>query len=264
MKIYVDLLLFLNFSFDFLLLLTTAVIQKRKVSFKRLTLGSLLGSITIMVLFIPFTSLTLFILKILLSILIILSTFGYKDLKYTLNNLFYFYITSIILGGFLYYLNIEFSYKNIGMIFYHKGLSINYIFILLFAPIILLIYKKQIANVKLTNSLHFKVDVYIKDKIITLNSYLDTGNTLKDPYTNKKVIITNSKEFISHTKDLPYFFIPYESINTTGLLKCYKINKAYIDRIGFRKDVVVGIVNEKLKVNGIDCILNNLLMEENI
>lgn len=264
MKIYIDLLLFLNFSFDFLLLLTTALIQKRKISFKRLTLGSLIGSLTIIVLFIPFTSLTLFLLKIILSILIIITTFGYKDLKYTLNNLFYFYITSIILGGFLYYLNIEFSYKNIGMVFYHKGLSINYIFILLVSPIILLIYRKQMANVKLTNGLHYKVDVYIKDKIITLNSYLDTGNTLKDPYTNKKVIITNSKEFLSYVKDLPYFLIPYESINTTGLLKCYKVNKIYIERIGLKKDVVIGVVNEKLKANGIDCILNNLLIEESI
>jgi len=263
MKIYLDLVLFLNFAFDFILLLTVSLVLKRRTSIKRITLGALIGSLTIIVLFIPFTTLTLFITKILLSIIIVITTYGMKDLKYILTNLFYFYITSIILGGFLYYLNIEFSYKNIGMVFYHKGIGINYIFILLFSPIILYIYTKQMKKYKEINSYNYKVDVYLNNnKIIRLNGFMDTGNTLVEPYNHKKVIVVNSKEIEKCLVPGNFMLVPYESVNSTGFLKCIKPDKLYIDGIGIRTDVVIGLTNAKLKKNGVNCILNYLLMEE--
>lgn len=261
MKVYVDLLLFLNFAFDFILLLLTSLLLKRKASLIRLFIGALIGSFTIFILFIPFTTLSLFLIKVVLSIIISIITFGYKDIKYLTTNLFYFYINSLVLGGFLYYLNIEFSYKNIGMIFYSKGLNINYIFLLIFSPIILIIYKKQLNKLKEINSYYYSVDVYLNDKIIKLNAFLDSGNTLVDPITNKKVIISNNKELLKYLKNNNYYLVPYESINTSGLIKCIKVNKIYIKDIGIRKDVVIGITNEKIKVNGVDTILNYLLMK---
>ena len=44
---------------------------------------------------------------------IILTPHYINGTKYTINNLIYLYMTSIILGGFLYLLNVEFSYKHI-------------------------------------------------------------------------------------------------------------------------------------------------------
>ena len=57
----------------------------------------------------------------------LLVTFGIKDRSYFIKNFLYLYIISIILGGFLYYLNLEFSYKNVGIVFFHNGYSINFI-----------------------------------------------------------------------------------------------------------------------------------------
>lgn len=263
MKIYLDLVLFLNFAFDFILLLTVSILLKRNISLLRITLGALIGSLTILVLFIPFTTLTLFLMKILLSILIIITTFGIKDIKYILTNLFYFYITSIIMGGFLYYLNIELSYKNIGMVFYHKGMSINYIFILVASPIILLIYTKQIKKIKETNSYIYKVDLYLKNKnVVRLTGFMDTGNTLLDPYKKRKVIIVNSKEVEEYMNEFNFFLVPYESVNSSGLLKCIKVEKVFIEGLGIKKNIIVGLTKEKIKMNGINCILNYLLLEE--
>ena len=95
-----------------------------------------------------------------------------------------------------------------------------------------------------------------------MNAYLDTGNTLTDPYKKRPVIITNSKNFIKEVKDKPFFYIPYESINNTGLIKCYMIKKIYIENKGIKSNVVIGVINEKLKVNGVNLLLNNLLMED--
>ena len=51
MTIYLDIVFILNFSFDAFLLFTVAIILKRKTSFKRILLGSLVGSLTIIFLF---------------------------------------------------------------------------------------------------------------------------------------------------------------------------------------------------------------------
>ena len=263
MKVFIDLVLFLNFAFDFLLLLTVNIVLKRNTKLKRITLGALIGSTTILVLFIPFTTITLFLLKILLSILIVITTFGIKDLKYILTNLFYFYIVSIIMGGFLYYLNIELSYKNIGMVFYHEGLGINYIFLLIASPIILYIYTKETKKLKEINSYHYKVDVYINNKkVARLNGFLDTGNTLLDPYKKRKVIIANSNELENYLNEKNLILVPFESVNTNGLLKCIKVDKLYIEGLGIKTDVIIALTKDKLKKNGINCILNYLLMEE--
>ena len=107
MTIYIDLVFFLNFFFDFVLLLTVNNTLKRNVKMKRLFLGAFVGSITIFFLFLPISSFWLFSIKIFLGLLMCLATFGIKDRKYLIQNLGYLYMTSTVLGGFLYFLNLE-------------------------------------------------------------------------------------------------------------------------------------------------------------
>ena len=53
MKVYLDLVMFINFFLDFLLLLGVSIILKRNASIKRVILGSFFGGISILILFIP-------------------------------------------------------------------------------------------------------------------------------------------------------------------------------------------------------------------
>ena len=260
-KVYVDVILFINFFFDFLLLVTTSLVLKRRVSIKRIALGSLVGSATIVVLFIPLSSLELFLLKVVLSLVIIFVTFGYGDFKYFVNNLVYFYLISIVLGGFVYYLNVSFSYKNVGIVFYHKGVSINYVIVLFLSIVVSYFYYKEMKYVRLVNSLYYKVDIYVNYKIVSLLGYLDTGNTLVDPYSKRVVIITNSKKFIKACEGCLPYYIPYQSVNDFGLLEVYKVSRVYIEGVGNKSNIVVGVVKDKLKSGKVEVLLNNLLME---
>ena len=131
MKIYLDVIFLINFFFDFFLLMITSILLRRKVKFKNMILGSLIGALSIFVLFININSFELFIIKIIISLIMVLVTFKYKNIRYTLKNIVYLYFTSMILGGVLYYLNVEFSYKQEGLVFYHDGLSINFVFLIL-------------------------------------------------------------------------------------------------------------------------------------
>ena len=71
----------------------------------------------------------------------------------------------------MYYLNIEFSYKSIGLTFKRYNLSISYVFILLFSPIILYLYSKQLKELKNKFSNYYLVDIYLNNDVISVRAY---------------------------------------------------------------------------------------------
>ena len=146
MKIYLDLVLFLNFFFDLILLTGVDILLKRKTKIRRLLLGSIIGSVTIFLIFIKMSTLVFFLFKIGISIMMIIMTFGYKNREYFFKNITYLYLLSIILGGELYLLNISFSYDHKGILFFHNGLGINMILIIIVSPLIITWYIRKSKN----------------------------------------------------------------------------------------------------------------------
>ena len=247
MKVYIDLLLFLNFAFDLLLLLTTSIVLRRKTLIINIIIGAFIGSLSILILFFNVNNIQLFLIKVYLSIIMCLVTFGYKDLKYTITNIFSFYLVSILLGGFLYLLNIEFSYDHSGLIFYHNGLSINVIFLFIIAPIILYIYVRQTRYLRNKIGNYYKVSFNIGRVNYNYMGYLDTGNTLK--YKGVPVIIINKKIKSKKKKTM----IPYFGIGSAGILECIFV-KIYVCDLG-EFDVWLGY-NENFKISGAEVLLN--------
>lgn len=259
MKIYLDLVFFLNFAFDFILLLTVSFLLKRKTSIKRIILGSLVGATTIFCLFIELTSLELFLIKFVMSVFMVLVAFSYKNIKYLIKNISYLYMSSVILGGFMYYLNIEFSYKQEGLIFYHEGLSINFMVLIIISPIILYNYVKQERDIKRIKECYYKIKIYIKDSIFECMGYLDTGNTLEDPYFHKPILVINPK--IINEENLKSIYVPVSTVNHHQNMKCYFVDKIEIDGIGTRNKILVGISDKKIELDGVDALLQTKILE---
>jgi len=256
MKIYVDLVLILNFLIDLLLLMSVKIILRRRTTVFRLILSSFIGSLTILLLFFNLNTL---IFKLIISIIMLIVGFEFKDIRFFIKNFICFYLISIILGGFIYYLNLEFSYKNIGLIFINKGLSINFIFILLISPIIIFIYIKQNLNLKNNYNNYYKLKVYFEDdKVKEYIGYLDTGNKLKDPYKNRPIILINDFK-----NDYKKILVPCKTVNACDLLECFKVKKIFINN-KYIKNVLIGISKNKIDIDGVDCILNPLIIKENI
>lgn len=262
MKLYLDLIFFLNFGFDFLLLLTVSVLLRRNASFKRLLLGAFIGALSIFCLFVQISSLELFLLKIFISILMIISTFSFKDISYFFKNMGYFYMASIILGGFLYYLNIEFSYKQNGLVFYHNGLSVNVIVLVLISPVILYNYVRQGRCLKNTVSYYHTIDIFYKNHWYHLMGYLDTGNTLYDPYLGRPVCVVN-KDIIQNMVDEDYIYVPVSTVSDSRLLRCISVDKFCVDGKDVKK-ILVALSDEKIKMDGVDVLLHKDIMEEKI
>jgi len=128
-----------------------------------------------------------------------IASFGLKDKKYTIQNVSYFYMTSTVLGGFLYFLNLNFSESQVGLIFTYNKISINYIFLVIISPIMLYIYFKQLRETKNYQS-YYEITIHFQNGVSEkLNAFLDTGNKLIDPITKKKIILVNEKKIKNKT-----------------------------------------------------------------
>ncbi len=204
------------------------------------------------ILFLNLNNITLFLFKIIVSLIMMIVTFSYKNLKYTLTNLGYFYLISIILGGGMYLLSDSFSYSSNGLLLYKNGMSLNYIVLLILSPLVIFFYIKETKKLKDNYSNYHKVDIIIDKKTYHLNGYLDTGNNLYDPYKKRGVILVNIE---LNYKD-NFIYVPYSSLNHEGLVKCLKPKKILIDGIEFN-DYLVGLATDSFKIEGIDCILHN-------
>ena len=261
MKIYLDLIFLLNLFFDLILLVGVKIILKRNVKFKRLILGSLLGSSSIFFLFLKINSLELFCFKLFISILMLLVSFGYHNIRYFFKNFVSLYIISAALGGFLYLINNFFAYKSEGLVFFHKGLSINIIFLVLITPVIIYIYIKENHIIKNTYGHYYPVKIiFSNDYELNIMGYLDTGNNLVDPISKKEVIFINKALIKGHIKIRSPIYVPFKTVSNHGLVECLKPKAIYLNHKLF-KNILVALSEEGFNLDNIDCLLNNKLKE---
>lgn len=241
MKIYLDLVIIINFLYDFLILISVSILLKRNTPFKKILFGSLIGSSSIITLFLSLSKITLILFKIITSLSMVIITFGPKKI---VENTFYFYIITIIIGGFQYLLTGD-PYK------------VNIIIMGILSPLIISLYIKSQKDYKKKLNKIYNVIIIDGDYAYTLTGYMDTGNTLKDPLTHYPVILVSNKlRFYSKKK----YLVPYQVVNNKGILTCLKVDNVLIDNK--RVDCLLGLVDESILKNGIDVILNEYLREE--
>ena len=260
MKIYVDVVVFINFFFDFLLLFATSYILKRNTKIYKILLGALIGSISILLLFIKISSLQLFIFKIIVSVLMILVTFNFKNIKYFLKNLLYLYIVSIILGGFLYFINNLFSYKSNGLVFFNNHFSINIIIIILISPVILYLYIKTNKTRKETYNNRYLVNItLLNGNKLNLTGFIDSGNNLYDPYKKRPIILIN-KEILKNYKPR-CILVPCTTINKKSMIRCFKIRSIVVNGKKINNNILIGISDNNFNIEGVDLLLHSKLLE---
>ena len=157
-------------------------------------------------------------------------------------------MSSVILAGFLYFLKIEFN--NLA---YPISLSI--------APVILFIYIKEQKSLKKIVNYYKKVIITFKNnKTLELNGFLDTGNKLKDPITNKYIILVNKKTLKGIYNIRSPMYVPINTINNHSLLPCISIKNIIVDNKIYT-NYLLGVSNEFQGFDNVNCLLNYNLWE---
>lgn len=256
MKVYIDALLIYNFIVDFLLLMSVATILKRRVSFYRLGLGAFIGSFSILLLFFPFTTIMLIVLKLLVSIIMIVISFGYHNIKIFFKNLGYLYFVSMLLGGGVYLWNSTFSLNNDRLSFISNSYQLNFIGLLIISPILIAYYVRKMRTLAEQYQYYYLTSICYKNNILEGIGYIDSGNTLT--CKRKPVILVSSAT--THFNIEEFTLLPYQSLNHTGVLKCFPADFILLEGHKW-EGVYIGIMETDINIDGVDFLLHREMLK---
>lgn len=245
MVVYVEVIILINYIFDFCLLLTVDLTLKRNVSIKRLLLSSIVGELSMLTLLFNIDGIYLILFKIGLSFLLSISAFKFKGIKYTFYNVTNLYFIGIILGGFITFLYNEFSVN--------REFSLKYLIILLLSPIIFLVYYKITKKFKINYNNRYKVVIDYPSGHYEGTGFLDSGNKLISPFSGKPIILVE-KEYIEYHK-LKLLPVPYHALNYSGIISCFKPDKLLINDKEIN-NALIGLSEVKFNIDGVTVLLN--------
>lgn len=185
MEVYIEEVLLNNFIITTLLLFFSGKLTSIKTG-KRIILGGILGAITtILFPLINLSTILLTILKMFLGILIVLVSFSKLRLKTFLFVFITFLGLTALFGGVVIAINYCFpsTYLPLGLI----------TLIIIFISYLLMLWIKNLYKKKAYNNFVFKIEISVGENCYETSAYLDTGNTLVDPETQKPVIVIGPK-----------------------------------------------------------------------
>ncbi len=275
MTIYLDIVLFENIILNYIILLSTAIISKARISTLKIFLSSLIGGIfSILNYIVNINNIGGIVLKIIISIIMILVAFQDYRFKKFIKQLIFFYLTSFTFGGIAFMLLFFINPNNLIIENNHligtypikvavlSG-GVGFIIITVVAEII-----KSNINKK---SMICDLEIFYDGKYKKIKTMLDTGNLLKEPISKTDVVIVEKESLegiISNDilKNIKYILkgkwieadnihsykfklIPFSSLgNENGLLIGFKPDyiKIYGEEECIRKNVLIAIYDGKL------------------
>ena len=259
MTIYIDIVFFENLIMNSIILIATGIILKQKLSWIRILLASSLGAIYSILSYISELKIySNFILKIILSILIIYIAYNPQTIKKLWKSILIFYLTSFVFGGAAFALIYIVKPQEILM---KNGLflgtyPLKTVILAAVVAFIVLVAAFTIVKSKISKKDMFcDIEIELNSKKIETRAMIDTGNLLKEPITNTPVIV------MEHT--LLYECIPKEILdNLENILGGdfekipEEIKKEYISRLklipfsslGKQNGMLVGIKADNVKI----------------
>jgi stage II sporulation protein GA (sporulation sigma-E factor processing peptidase) len=210
LAIYLDVIWLLNFLFDSLLLYLTGILLKKKIIHWRILLGGLIGSLIILFSITPLSPYTNHpISKLLFSIVMVATAFGYKRLRTYIQALMIFYLATFLIGGTLigahYFIQFDFDLSSSVLLASIKGFGdpISWLFVLLGFPIAWYFSRRNVEGMEVTKIQYEQIiDVIFQvgGKEFSIKGLVDSGNQVYDPISRLPVMFVSLKNI---EKDMP-------------------------------------------------------------
>lgn len=229
--IYVDVLFILNFFVTYLLLLTTKYLLKRNSKVWRLLLGALAGAAYSLIILVPEMSFIFsFLGKFVSAAIIVAVSFRFSSIKAFFKGFLFFFASSFIYVGIM--IAVWLTFKPNGLVINNASIYFNIsprllIFSSLLAYIISTLIIKIHNRVTAKNAL-YQLEIFNHEKKIFVTAFVDTGNKLREPFSNAPVIVIDEEEAKPLLMAEGLRIIPYHTINGEGMLKAYPAEKVII------------------------------------
>lgn len=284
--IYIDVLISINLFINYFLLLTVAKILNMAPARKRFIFASLIGSLfSLVILLPPINALLSAVIKLAMSVSIVLVAFGFVALKVFLRNIATFFGVNFLFGGVIFclwyfvapngiLLNNNVIYFNISPIF---------LVIVTFIAYLIIRTMKAFIGAREIPSLRYEILIRANGKTVALKAKVDTGNTLKEPFSGVPVVVASyvSVEMLAptaikaqiplHSKNLSWKnintnnglknirLIPFKTVTGDGLFPAFKAD--FIEIQGEKKEAYIAVCNEKIFNDGYQALIGAELIE---
>lgn len=209
MTIYIDIIFIENLIINYIILYVTGVITKAKIKNKKLIISSIIGATYSIIYYILKLEIySSFILKIILSAIMIYIAYDTKSFKTLWKKIILFYLVSFVFAGaalgIIYMVNSQDITIQNGVLV--GSYTIKTILIGIIIAFIIINVGFDIVKTKISKKdLICDMEIKINNKTIKTKAMIDTGNFLKEPITNIPVAV------VEHT--LLYDAIPKEILN---------------------------------------------------
>ena len=286
MTVYLDIVFLENLLMNYIIIYASGVAIKAEVKKLRLFIASSVGAIYTIVMYLDVIPIySNFIMKIVLSIVIVYISFKPKTVKKLIKEIVIFYLVSFVFGGcvfaLMYFLKPQMAEIRNGVFVGAYPLKVAIIGGMIAFIIIQASFK--IVKTKISKKdMIYDMEIIINKKTVKIKALLDTGNLLKDPLTGLAVIVVEHKSLYTIIpKDIldniskiiggdivdlskneefnkiisRFRIIPFSSLGKqNGLLlgiKADGINILVDEKTEHIKNAIIGIYDKSLTKNGI-------------
>lgn len=246
-ELYVDVLFLVNFMMDYILLLILKKMLKCTATHGSICLGAAIGSFLtciVVILPIPYAVFKFILFHVFVNTFMIRVGLKIKNIRCFVKAYFLLYIGSFLLGGVLQSFA---QYVRIGSLFFATAIGGYWIVSKVW---------DYIAELQKVNQIYCEVDLYIKGEKYRVKGIIDTGNRLRDPFTNQPVSILGrdmARKLLGNEKVSQVHYIPYHSVGKKeGILPAVKIEQMCIHREDecWIKEPLIGISDEEISAGG--------------
>ncbi|MFC0188980.1 sigma-E processing peptidase SpoIIGA [Fictibacillus aquaticus] len=298
MTLYVDVIWFLNFCIDFILLWLTGWLLKRTFSWKRISLASGIASGYVFIILWPDLSFLYHpVLKLLFSVCILIMAFGFRRPSFIVKNVCMFYFVSFISGGGIfaahYFMQSSSDIVQGVLVTSSGGMGdpISWLFVILGFPALIYFSRKRADDVKVQKVNYEQMTetfIWFNGTPIRTKALIDSGNKLRDPVSRLPVVILDMNVHGSHfpesiqnlAEDYTRFgdseicaqwesklrLVPFRSVGHQQFLLCVKPDRIEVNHSGsnwITGGALVGLSMTHLSADGqFDCIMHPHLTAE--
>ena len=278
--IYIDILLVINLTVDYLVIFGTARLAGIRFSRIKGLAGALLGSVYSVIILFDLPKAIFIFSKIAVSVLIVLISFGKRKISELLKILLVFYICGFIFSGFMMLVNnivhADSFFVKSGIVYFEfsaVGIVISGTLAFLLTEILRRVFRRGEPEGS------FIAKIYYGEKVAVLKGFTDTGNNLSEPISGTPVAVTTAdsvkrilppKMFEAIEKmDLSTEFglriVPCKSVSSSVLILAFRPDKTLIinEKGEFETEDIMIAVSENVPENTLIVGRNIILKEKN-
>lgn len=252
--IYLDVLFVINFVFNYIGLLLTKLVACIQVKRWKIIVAATISSVIQLYLTISRTCLIgsrYIVSNLILEIIVIWIVFGKMKIKKYITFICLHTGVVLLMGGLICTIYDKF------LAYQKEDISIMEVLLIAILTFVIIKYTLPI----ILRNIYYKERIYetilsLKGKEIRLKALLDTGNSLTEPTTGKRVTIVEKKT-ISSFNDLridKIYVIPYKSLGKDdGILYGIEVDKLIVKYENYEKineNAIIAIYNGSLSRDG--------------